>query len=190
VNRARQFVRCCPASLPPCSPLAASSSRYVPVSLLSATRRSHPQLLENTAILSPATAALAPRIDAKLTRVNHNPFICHSYEKHPGWGMPLQSSRLLFPRTPSGPAQRRPQPKSFHAFTSRFSGYPGGRASRFSAFSVSFVLKDTLHLANPSAHWQKPSHVTSSLSLFTTHYPRLTRSTVRFTRSIPGATHV
>src|SRR5208282_43782 len=33
-------------------------------------------------------AAFLPRIDAKLTRVNANPFLCHSYKKHRGWGMP------------------------------------------------------------------------------------------------------
>jgi hypothetical protein len=41
--------------------------------------------------------------------------------KHPGWGSGRASVTSLFLRH----AQQRPQPLSAHAFTSRFSGYPG-----------------------------------------------------------------
>ena len=37
------------------------------------------QLTENPATLSPVPATLT-------SRVKHNPFVCHSYRKHPGWG--------------------------------------------------------------------------------------------------------
>jgi Prolipoprotein diacylglyceryl transferase len=37
------------------------------------------QRIENTATLSPFAATLTGH-------VNHNPFVCHSYKKHPGWG--------------------------------------------------------------------------------------------------------
>jgi hypothetical protein len=208
VNRARQPVPSCPASAQLRSPLAARPSRCAPVSLSLA---SFPQLSENKAILSPAIAALAPRIDAQLTRVNHNPFVCHSYEKHRGWGMPLQSSRSLFPSTSPARARKNPhtnapQPKSFHTFTSHFSVYRGIRVAPSSAAAVSGACPDSVGaLESPfqiagtptasrksspatSTHCRKPSPATSSL--FTTHYPRLTLSTVRFTRRHPGATHV
>jgi len=55
-------------------PLAAS---LLAVSLLTATLTRPPQLTDNTATLSPSFATLA-------NRVNPNPFVCHSYKKHPG----------------------------------------------------------------------------------------------------------
>src|SRR5271168_2857744 len=36
-------------------------------------------------------AAFLPRIDAKLTRVKHKSFVCRSYKKHRGWGIPVCS---------------------------------------------------------------------------------------------------
>ena len=49
-----------------------------------ATLTSPLQPLENTATLSPAFATLT-------RHVNHNPFVCHSYAKHPGGGNILQT---------------------------------------------------------------------------------------------------
>ena len=199
MNSARQSVLRCPVSAAPGSQLAPQPSRCAPVSLLYA---SFPQLSENTAILRPARAALAPRIDANLTRVNRNPIICHSYEKHRGWGMPLQPLRRLFSFTAPADPRKSPhtnarQPKSFHAFTSHFSVYRGVGVAPSSTFPVPSgrprsvgPLEAIFLRADSSAHRCEPSPATSSRSLFTTHYPRLTRSKVRFTRHLPGATHV
>ncbi len=44
-----------------------------------ATLTDDSQLAENPATLSPVPATLT-------TRVNHNPFVCHSYKIHPEWG--------------------------------------------------------------------------------------------------------
>lgn len=46
-----------------------------------ATHTPLPQVAENAATLSPAFATLTHI-------VNHNSFACHSYRKHPGWGIP------------------------------------------------------------------------------------------------------
>jgi hypothetical protein len=51
----------------------------LPLSPFFATLTSPLQPPENTATLSPAFATLT-------RRVNHNPFVCHSYTKQPGWG--------------------------------------------------------------------------------------------------------
>ena len=61
------------------------------------------------------------RIDAKLTRVNHNPFVCRSYKKHPGWGMLSPPYSLARPAY----AQQQPQHAFFHGVTSYFHGYQG-----------------------------------------------------------------
>jgi hypothetical protein len=45
-----------------------------------ATLTSHLQLAENKTTLSLAVATLT-------SRVKHKSFVCHSYEKHPGWGV-------------------------------------------------------------------------------------------------------
>src|SRR5580704_7377230 len=50
--------------------------------------------------LSPSPAALMTRIDAELTRVKHKFFVCHSYEKHPGWGAPRRFALFLYPTPP------------------------------------------------------------------------------------------
>jgi hypothetical protein len=52
-----------------------------------ATLTSPLQPLENTATLSPAFATLTIRIKV-------NPFVCHSYKKHPGWGSHLSNERV------------------------------------------------------------------------------------------------
>ena len=57
---------------------------------LFATLADHLQLPENPATLSPFPATLT-------RRVNHNPFACHSYEKHPGAGA---SALFVIPREP------------------------------------------------------------------------------------------
>src|SRR5579859_7475895 len=49
-----------------------------PVSLFLATLTALPQLKENKVTLSPAFATLTSHLKA-------NPFVCHSYKKHPGW---------------------------------------------------------------------------------------------------------
>jgi hypothetical protein len=54
------------------------------VSPFPATLTDDPQLTENPATLSPVPATLT-------SRVKHNPFVCHSYKKHPGWGYTFQS---------------------------------------------------------------------------------------------------
>ena len=46
-----------------------------------ATHTGLSQIAENAATLSPAFATLT-------SPVKHNSFVCHSYRKHPGWGMP------------------------------------------------------------------------------------------------------
>jgi hypothetical protein len=48
----------------------------------------------STVSLSSLTFPLT-RMDAKLTRVKHKSFICHSYKKHPGWGTPRHFSAPL-----------------------------------------------------------------------------------------------
>src|ERR1700690_4018936 len=54
-----------------------------PSSPLSATLTDNPQLHENKATLSPAFATLT-------RRVKHKSFVCHSYTKHRGGGVPLE----------------------------------------------------------------------------------------------------
>jgi hypothetical protein len=75
------------SSLPPgCHPERSEGSTFLcraeqkrsPVSPFPATLTNHLQLIENTATLSPFAATLT-------SRVKHNPFVCHSYKKHPGW---------------------------------------------------------------------------------------------------------
>jgi hypothetical protein len=53
------------------------------LSPFSTTLTDHLQLVENAITLSPVLAALT-------SRVKHNPCVCHSYKKHPGWGSHLQ----------------------------------------------------------------------------------------------------
>jgi hypothetical protein len=60
------------------------TSRVTP---LFATLTSHLQSTENKATLSPFPATLT-------YCVKHNPFVCHSYRKHPGWGYILQIESL------------------------------------------------------------------------------------------------
>jgi hypothetical protein len=64
-----------------------------------------PQLVENQYTLSLFLATLT-------RRVRHNPFVCHSYRKSPGWGAPLSKQarfsrlRVLVHRSPSSSAPR------------------------------------------------------------------------------------
>ena len=52
------------------------------------------QRTENPATLSPLRAALT-------RRVNLNPFVCHSYKKHPGWGPPTSTLEFHFSLSPT-----------------------------------------------------------------------------------------
>src|ERR1700676_1106122 len=66
------------------------SRRKTPrVSPFFASLTSFLQLTENTATLSPFAATLTDS-------VNHNPFVCHSYRKHRGWGLPPSSQVFSF----------------------------------------------------------------------------------------------
>jgi hypothetical protein len=56
---------------------------FLSLSPFPATLTDDLQLTENATTLSPFAATLT-------SRVKHNPFVCHSYRKHPGWGYPLQ----------------------------------------------------------------------------------------------------
>jgi len=57
----------------------------VPVTPFSATLTGHWQPTEKPATLSPAVATLT-------RRVKHKSFVCHSYRKHAGWGLPFSSN--------------------------------------------------------------------------------------------------
>ena len=59
----------------------------LPASPFFATLTRPLQPLENTTTLSPAVATLT-------SRVKVNPFVCHSYKKHPGWGSHLSNERV------------------------------------------------------------------------------------------------
>src|SRR5579859_649731 len=60
-----------------------SSLATAPLTPFPATLRRKSQLIENTAALSPVLATLT-------RHVHRNPFVCHSYKKHPGGGYTLQ----------------------------------------------------------------------------------------------------
>ena len=56
-----------------------STVNFPSLSPFPATLTADSQLAENSATLSLVVATLT-------SLVNHNPFVCHSYKKHPGWG--------------------------------------------------------------------------------------------------------
>jgi hypothetical protein len=58
-----------------------STENLISVSPFLATLTTSLQLTENTSTLSSAFATLT-------SHVNHKPFVCHSYKKHPGVGIP------------------------------------------------------------------------------------------------------
>jgi hypothetical protein len=62
-----------------------SSLATAPLTPFPATLTDDSQLTENPAALSPVPATL-------MSRVNHNPFVCHSYRKHPGSHLSRQRS--------------------------------------------------------------------------------------------------
>jgi hypothetical protein len=66
-----------------------STDNCHPVSPFPATLTDDSQLTENSATLSPVPATLT-------SRVNPNPFVCHSCRKHPGWGYLLQAKIFSF----------------------------------------------------------------------------------------------
>ena len=92
------------------------------LSLWFATLRDHQQLTENPATLSPFPATLT-------SRVNHNPFVCHSCKKTPGGGplqhrMDIDAPRPVslveaHPLTPSSPLL---PPVMSHQLAPAFSG--------------------------------------------------------------------
>jgi len=55
-----------------------SSLATAPLTPFPATLSGKSQLIENTPALSPVVATLTSHVKA-------NPFVCHSYKKHPGW---------------------------------------------------------------------------------------------------------
>jgi hypothetical protein len=80
---------------------------FLSLSPFLATLTDSSQPIENPATLSPAFATLT-------SFVNPNPFVCHSYEKHPGWGYPLIAlSAKLF-----SPLSCYPAPNPFRIRTS------------------------------------------------------------------------
>jgi len=68
------------------SRLATPVFQSCPVSPFLATLTGLPQLNEKKTTLSLVFATL-------MSHVKVNPFVCHSYEKHPGWGSHLSSQR-------------------------------------------------------------------------------------------------
>src|SRR5208282_1048354 len=68
-------------SFPDLYALCVSASSFPSLSPLPATLANCPQLHENTATLSPVFATLTDC-------VKHKSFVCHSYRKHGGWGVP------------------------------------------------------------------------------------------------------
>jgi hypothetical protein len=80
-----------PRLVPPSQPLCETS-----VGSASPRYRFSASLIFKPSTVNHSSLGFLPRIDAKLTRVNHNPFVCHSYKKHPGVGY---ARAPLFPRT-------------------------------------------------------------------------------------------
>jgi len=66
-----------------------SSLATAPLTPFPATLSAESQLIENPATLSPVVATLTRHL-------HHNPFVCHSYKKHPGGGCTLQPA-ISFP---------------------------------------------------------------------------------------------
>jgi excinuclease ABC subunit C len=88
-----------------------STLNWISLTTLPATLARSLQITEKPTTLSPAFAALT-------SRIKHNPCVCHSYKKHPGWGVPsfctisvlsaLKSSRSLTQLDPSNSPRRPP----------------------------------------------------------------------------------
>jgi len=73
----------CPAN-PDSRTERSGSGNFLSLSPFPATLTDDLQLTENATTLSPFAATLTGR-------VKHNPFVCHSYGKHRGWGHIVQS---------------------------------------------------------------------------------------------------
>ena len=117
------------------SPFPATLTRIPPacrktfrVSPFFATLKSSLQLTENTATLSPFAATLTDF-------VNHNPFVCHSYRKHPGWGLHPSSQVFSFRNLTTR-----------HPLESALTKKPGGGAP---PTAPRYCLKPLLQLAHP-----------------------------------------
>jgi hypothetical protein len=105
--RARQLL---PATRPLCKTSMDSASAFTPT-------RSGRYLLSCPFNFRPSSPSFLLRVDAKLTkltRVTHNPFVCHSYEKHPGVGYTRQSPAVPF--SPTGPCPTRTNPRNPFSF--------------------------------------------------------------------------
>ena len=130
------------------SPLA-----LAPVTPFVATLAAASQLAENSATLSPFAATLT-------RRVKPNPFVCHSYKKHPGVGVP----RHIFPLSCSSilsvisalsalkspckstslpPLEQEPSPRALFSLLSR------NRAKLNPSFSHSSALFCTMQSSKP-----------------------------------------
>jgi hypothetical protein len=80
------------------------------------------QLVEKTTALSPAFATLT-------CFVTPNPFVCHSYKKQGGWGVPVDPISLRFRRRLAN-AHRHPQLQSLIRLLHISLHTPGGRYRR------------------------------------------------------------
>jgi len=127
---------------------------------------------KNRSLLTPSQSTL-PQL---LIPPHFNSFRSNVY-KNPEGGAPPPTPKIQ-PVTRHAPAHARqlPQPQSLHTLTSRFSGYPRGVGSlsvlcELCALCVKIPIPTRLDL---SRYAQAEPHA-SSLSLFTTHHPLLTR---------------
>jgi hypothetical protein len=97
------LLACSPASGSEYWPPLATSHSPLTTAFLSplfVTLADHLQLTENPATLSPFPATLTRRVKV-------NPFVCHSYKKHQGWGYTLPSKSPLDSR-PLNTRESRP----------------------------------------------------------------------------------
>ncbi len=79
----------------PLPSLRIASGNSAPLSPFATTLTSFLQLIENTTTLSPAFATLA-------SCVKHKPFVCHSYKKEGGGGIPVSGPEFRPPLRPLG----------------------------------------------------------------------------------------
>ena len=118
------------------SPLATAS-----LTPFLATLAASSQLTENPATLSPFAATLT-------RRVKPNPFVCHSYKKHPGVGVPRQVFALSCSSIFSvNSALSVPSAFNFHAVESLFSLFRRNREELNPSLSISSALfqKESSH---------------------------------------------
>jgi hypothetical protein len=124
------------------------SQKCVVLTPFPATLTGHRQLAENTTTLSPAVATLT-------IRVMVNPFVCHSYRKHPGWGSHPSSQ---------GPIRFCLGPRLFWNWHLR--SYPGAQALSFRPIRVPQPILPVLFQVSP---------VTDHRSRTTSHQSQVTK---------------